>query len=190
MPLTFDSKSHGKIAFGFFNIESDMLLLEHYFLFADEFCRHISVLAAESGDGKYETVWKVNDIESPADIGDLMGAIHGTRHTGFIGDTYLKYPFPEKQEDFKQNPEGYKTQSEFREMVEKYGSEKEIQFVADPDKKEISIGEYVFTIEAFHELIKYVFVGGMPRYRDGKQPGYVINLKKKTEQSNYWLFDK
>ena len=33
MPLTFDSLSHGKVAFGFFNIESDMLLLDHYFFF-------------------------------------------------------------------------------------------------------------------------------------------------------------
>jgi hypothetical protein len=32
MPLAFDTLSHGKIAFGFFNIESDMLLLEQYFL--------------------------------------------------------------------------------------------------------------------------------------------------------------
>jgi len=28
MPLAFESLSHGTIAFGFFNIESDMLLLE------------------------------------------------------------------------------------------------------------------------------------------------------------------
>ena len=28
MPLAFDSISHGSIAFGFFNIESDMLLLD------------------------------------------------------------------------------------------------------------------------------------------------------------------
>ncbi|MBC8441147.1 MAG: hypothetical protein H8D87_15855 [Deltaproteobacteria bacterium] len=37
MPLSFTSKSHGNIAFGFFNIESDMLLLEKYFFFADGF---------------------------------------------------------------------------------------------------------------------------------------------------------
>ena len=30
MPLTFDTISHGAIAFGFFNIESDMLLLEAF----------------------------------------------------------------------------------------------------------------------------------------------------------------
>ena len=31
MPLSFSSTTHGNIAFGFFNIESDMLLLENYF---------------------------------------------------------------------------------------------------------------------------------------------------------------
>ncbi|MGD2186296.1 MAG: hypothetical protein PVI71_09215 [Desulfobacterales bacterium] len=31
MPLAFESLSHGSIAFGFFNIETDMLLLENYF---------------------------------------------------------------------------------------------------------------------------------------------------------------
>ena len=37
MPLEFQSISHGKIAFGFFNIETDMILLGHYFLFARDF---------------------------------------------------------------------------------------------------------------------------------------------------------
>jgi hypothetical protein len=31
MPLAFESLNHGTIAFGFFNIDSDMLLLEKYF---------------------------------------------------------------------------------------------------------------------------------------------------------------
>ena len=69
MPLAFESKSHGRIAFGFFNIESDMLLLEHYFFFADDFCRNISALAAV-GDGNYESEWDIYDIETAADIGD------------------------------------------------------------------------------------------------------------------------
>jgi len=42
MLLAFDSTSHGRIAFGFFNIESDMLLLDHYFSFASDFCSALS----------------------------------------------------------------------------------------------------------------------------------------------------
>jgi hypothetical protein len=34
MPLSFESRSHGPVAFGFFNIESDMLLLERTFFSA------------------------------------------------------------------------------------------------------------------------------------------------------------
>ncbi|MHC4661058.1 MAG: hypothetical protein ACYS8W_05160 [Planctomycetota bacterium] len=174
MPLAFETKSHGTVAFGFFNIESDMLLLEHYFFFADAFCRNISGLAAAVG--KFEAKWKVYDIENPAEIGDLMAAIHGVEFTGFIGDTYVKYPFPEREEHFKQSPEGSRTQAEFREMIEKYAVEGEIRFTADAEKKEVAIGEYVFTIEAFHELINYVCIGGMPRYRDEVKPEYVLKM--------------
>lgn len=45
MPLPFDSLSHGTVAFGFFDIDSDMLLLEECFLFATEFCEYISKTA-------------------------------------------------------------------------------------------------------------------------------------------------
>ncbi len=41
MPLAFKSESHGTIAFGFFNIHSDLLLLDHYFMFATDFCETI-----------------------------------------------------------------------------------------------------------------------------------------------------
>ena len=38
MPLAFESLNRGTIAFGFFNIDTDLLLLQQYFLFADDFC--------------------------------------------------------------------------------------------------------------------------------------------------------
>ncbi|MCA1793126.1 MAG: hypothetical protein LC660_04495 [Desulfobacteraceae bacterium] len=48
MPLSFDSASHGPAAFGFFNIESDMLLLERFFFFCDDFCTWITSLADQA----------------------------------------------------------------------------------------------------------------------------------------------
>ncbi len=51
MPLAFQSLSHGQIAFGFFNIETDMLLLDIHFFFADDFCRAVRELAEVSGGG-------------------------------------------------------------------------------------------------------------------------------------------
>ncbi|MEN8211637.1 MAG: hypothetical protein ABFR31_07950, partial [Thermodesulfobacteriota bacterium] len=99
MPLSFCSDNHGNIAFGFFNIESDMLLLENYFFFADDFCDFICKSASKTL--KEDDVWQeefkfmVYHIADPRDIGDLMGAIHGVRFTGFIGETYKLFPFPE-----------------------------------------------------------------------------------------------
>ena len=97
MPLEFQSKSHGPIAFGFFNIETDMLLLDRYFFFCDRLLRCLV------GNGRFPEARKTGfacegyHIADPADIGDLMGAISGTRHTGFIGALYRKFPFPKKQ---------------------------------------------------------------------------------------------
>ncbi|MCP4627562.1 MAG: hypothetical protein GY850_29210, partial [bacterium] len=54
MPLSFDSLSHGSIAFGFFNIESDMLLCDRYFLFASEFCRYVMDMAEKAGQSDYQ----------------------------------------------------------------------------------------------------------------------------------------
>ncbi|MEJ2023744.1 MAG: hypothetical protein P8Y00_01760, partial [Deltaproteobacteria bacterium] len=61
MPLAFESLSHGTGAFGFFNIASDMLLLEHYFFFAEDFCAWI-VDMAEKEEIRLETRWPVFDI--------------------------------------------------------------------------------------------------------------------------------
>ncbi|MGD9173924.1 MAG: hypothetical protein PVF29_07170 [Desulfobacterales bacterium] len=39
-----------------------------------------------------------------------MGAIHGICHTGFIGEPYRRYPFPQKPEAFKQKTNGFRNQ--------------------------------------------------------------------------------
>jgi hypothetical protein len=68
MPLSFESLSHGTIAFGFFNIESDMLLCDRYFLFADDFCANIVALVENAGDTSYRAAWEVQTIEKAEDI--------------------------------------------------------------------------------------------------------------------------
>ena len=52
---------------------------------------------------------------NPGDVGDLMGAIHGIRLVGFIGDTYKRFPFPAARADFKQNPDGYRNREFFED---------------------------------------------------------------------------
>ena len=111
MPLEFQSISHGKIAFGFFNIETDMILLNQYFLFANDFCDYISDIAEIPLKEIYESSWDIYLIENNVDMGNLMGAIYGIDLRGFIGEVYKLFPFPKKREDFKQKPEGFKTLS-------------------------------------------------------------------------------
>ena len=158
MPLSFKSENHGNIAFGFFNIESDMLLLENYFFFADDFCRLISDAAFSlpdetenrqgSGQKEPEFGLKVYHIADTSDIGDLMGAIHGVRFTGFIGETYKVFPFPGNPLDFKQNPEGYRTKKLIKELIKRFGKETEI-LIKLADDGHVSISSYVFDITVF-----------------------------------------
>ena len=189
MPLAFESVSHGQVAFGFYNIESDMLLLERYFFFADDFCRLLSDMTDGDADSGFDAAWPVYRIAKLKDIGDLQGAIHGTRHIGFIGETYRKYPFPPKPEDFKQNPQGFQTRAEFTEMVQKYSDKVNIHVVADHSTGHVTFGDYVFSRESFLELVRYVWRGGYPRWRNETRPDYVEALRK-LENSHHWLFEE
>ena len=190
MPLAFESLSHGMIAFGFFNIDTDMLLLEKYFLFGSEFCQHISDMAANSDQDQYDSIWAVYEIEDRDQIGDLMGAIHGIRFSGFIGELYRKYPFPAKPEAFKQKPEGYRCQAVVRAMISKYADRIQLPVKAQNSTLEVDIGEYKFSRKTFQELIKYVWRGGYPLWRDGIRPDYVLDMRAKIVSHRRGLFEK
>ena len=188
MPLAFESISHGTIAFGFFNIDSDMLLLDRYFFFATEFSKYISGMAESDKDGACETRWQAYHIADPEDIGDLMGAIHAIRHTGFIGETYRQFPFPVNPDDFKQKPEGHMNRKIVESMIEKYAETCRINVAFDEKVQEISIGAYRFTRAVFHQLLNYVWRGGYPRWQDEIRPDYVMDMKKAVEKSDNSLF--
>lgn len=190
MPLSFESMSHGTIAFGFFNIDSDMLLLEHHFLFGSEFCQHIGEMAENVNEEQFKSNWPVYTIEDREQIGDLMGAIHGIRFTGFIGELYRRYPFPAKPADFKQKPEGYQTQAVVRDIVSAYARQGLLPVEANHRALEVDIGAYKFSRKVFHELITYVWQGGYPLWRDGIRPDYVMDMKTKLESNRRGLFEK
>ena len=190
MPLAFESLNHGTIAFGFFNIDSDMLLLEKHFLFGSEFCEHISEIAENCDADQFESSWSVYTIEDRAQIGDLMGAIHGIRFTGFIGELYRRYPFPKKLEAFKQKPEGYKNRALVEGMISNYADQILLPVCANNTALEVDIGEYKFHRKTFQELITYVWRGGYPRWRDGIRPDYVLDMKDKIARHPRGLFEK
>lgn len=189
MPLAFESMSHGTIAFGFFNIDSDMILLEQYFLFGSEFCQHISDMAENFAEAKYESRWPVYTIEDRSKIGDLMGAIHGIHHSGFIGELYRKFPFPKQTGAFKQKPEGYRNQALVQNIISVYAGRIHIPVTIDKGAWEIDIGEYKFSRNVFLELIKYVWRGGYPRWKDEIRPHCVAEMKARIERHRHRLFE-
>ncbi len=190
MPLAFHSISHATIAFGFFNIDSDMLLLEDYFFFATSFCKYISEIAEPNHGKVLNTLWKVFHIADPQDIGDLTGAINGIRHTGFIGEVYRGFPFPRQPENFKQKPDGFKTRSVMEKIISKYATQIDISFSVDKTGEKVTIDDYQFSRASFQELIKYVWKGGYPRWKDEIRPDYVLAMKKNIEKSKNRLFEK
>src|SRR4030066_1082606 len=132
MPLEFKSISHGKIAFGFFNVETDMIPLNQTFLFAEDFVRHIAK-ATEKSNLIYETLWSVYLIEDQADMGNPMGAIYGIDLEGFIGEVYKLFPFPKHQEDFKQKPEGFKNWMLIEALIQHFAKKISIPFVINQE---------------------------------------------------------
>lgn len=189
MPLAFESLSHGTIAFGFFNIESDMLLCDRYFFFAEDFCRNIEDMADWGGDQVYQANWPVWLIDAADDIGDLMGAIHGVRYTGFIGELYRRYPFPRLPGEFTQNPAGTRTRDSVSRIISRYGHEIEIQVAVNPDRIKAAIGSYHFNRRQFQELLKYVWQGGYPRWKDEIRPDYVIDMSRKIQANPVGIFE-
>jgi hypothetical protein len=188
VPLAFHSLNHGDIAFGFFNIDTDLLLLEHYFFFADDFCELLVNLAEWSAEPSFETAWQIYDIPRRADIGDLMSAIHGFRFTGFIGEIYGRFPFPQKQEDFKQKPEGFQTRSIVKTILEKYAGITTIPVRLETSNSTIAIAEFLFQKNVFRQLIEYVWLGGYPRWKADIRPDYVLMMKERIEKSRNWPF--
>jgi hypothetical protein len=187
MPLAFQSLNRGTVAFGFFNIDTDLLLLQQYFLFADDFCRHLIRMAEDKKQETHEASWEMYTIDEARKIGDLMAAIHGIRYTGFIGEVYKRFPFPKREGEFKQKPEGFQNRAWMTSLLERWAVNKMVPVRVDQENETISIGEYLFTKEVFHQLIQYVWVGGYPRWKDEIRPDYVTKMKGSFEKASGWL---
>jgi len=186
MPLAFESLSHGTVAFGFFNIESDMLLLDRCFFFADDFCDLVVAMAESSQAPAAQLPAYVFD--DPRDIGDLMGAIHGMRYTGFIGAVYRRFPFPEEPSGFRQNPEGWRTRAVMAELIAGRARRAALRIAVSPEPAEVAFGDYRFDRTGFQALLDYVWRGGYPRWRDGVRPACVLEMTAAARASSGILF--
>jgi len=187
MPLLFESLSHGEVPFGFFNIETDMILLDNCFFFASDASDRICELTDLPTGSFPSQTWEGYIIE-PYKIGNLMGAIAGIDLRGFIGEVYSHFPFPHEPDKFKQNPDGFKTRALIDDIVKKYADPSRLEIFIDEGLWTISFNGYRFSRDGFHKLIRYLWVGGYPRWKDDIRPHYIIKMKDKIKHSNYPLF--
>jgi hypothetical protein len=185
MPLAFESRSHGRIAFGFFNIETDLLLLENLFFFADDFCALVEEMAANSPFSGALNGWIIRD---PDKIGDLHGAIGGYHLSGFIGRVYELFPFPTDPAGFKQQPEGDQNRGLVEPLLAEWAEPEAIAVSAPGPDSELALGSFRFSPAQFGRLVEYVWLGGMPRWRDGLRPEYVERLGQALERGGSGLF--
>jgi hypothetical protein len=173
MPLAFDSKSHGKIAFGFFHIESNMLLLGNLFFFANRFTEMVIDLSMRTSQTPFKANVEGYEIFDSRDIGDLSGAISGIRYSGFIGALYSRYPFPIHPEGFKQKANGLFGESEVESIILHYGKKIKIPVAVSEIDNRISLGPFQFDSNGFVRLVLYVWEGGYPKWEKGNRPVYV-----------------
>ncbi len=187
MPLLFKSLSHGDVPFGFFNIETDIILLNNYFFFAGDVSHHIVELTSLRPDEPCVMDWDAYILEENQ-IGNLMGAITGVDLRGFIGEVYGHFPFPYIPEEFKQHPEGYKNRELVENIIRRYAPLTKVKVSVDSTALTIRVGDYVFDKPVFNELIRYLWVGGYPQWRNGVRPDYIMKMKESVEHSFHPLF--
>lgn len=176
MPLAFRSASHGVVAFGFFNIETDLLLLERLFFFADDFCRAATELRVPGPAATPRTTLAGWSIADRRRFGDLHGSIAGHARWGFLGAAYERWPFPARPAAFRQQPEGWRNRDAALELIGRFGEACSIPAAFDPTRRKLELGEYVFEQPEFDRLIAYVDRGGWPRWRDDERPPYVAAM--------------
>jgi len=189
LPLEFHSLSHGRIAFGFFNIDTDLFLLEKYFFFAHFFCNTVEKIASWKDHKVDNFVLPGYVIERFRDIGNLMGAIHGIDLRGFIGAFYQLFPFPQSPEEFKQKLDGKANRAVVEKLINQWGQPVKILVEVEAKSERVKIAELLFSKAAFHELVAYVWKGGMPGWQDNLRPDYVIAMKDAINTSISPIFE-
>ena len=183
VPLEFHSLSHGRIAFGFFNIDTDLLLLEKYFFFAHFFCDMVEKIASCKDHKVDNFVLPGYVIERFWDRGNLMGAIHGIDLRGFIGAVYQLFPFPQSPEEFKQKLDGKANRTVVENLISQWSQPVKILVETEPQSQRVKIAGLLFSKAALHELVAYVWRGGMPGWQNNLRPDYVRKMKDAVNAS-------
>ena len=169
MPLAFESLNHKTVAFGFYNIETDGLLLDRLFFFSTDFCRAVEPLLSATGPA--EAVIPGHRFDDPAAIGDLMGAIGGVSRAGYLGELYSLWPFPARPVEFRQHGRGHQNRQTTEEILSRHGRPQTVTIARTAAPVTWSVGGYLFSAEGFTRLLAYVWRGGYPTWDE--RPAYV-----------------
>jgi hypothetical protein len=179
MPLAFSSLSHGTVAFGFYNVETDGLLLDRFFFFCTDFCRAASQLEELRFQNERCVAVPGFRFEEPERIGDLHGAIEGVRHGGYLGEVYRRWPFPSRPEEFRQRLHGARNRGAVEDLLRRWAPPFEIPIAFSASEERYRIGPYVFSEGQYAALLASVLRGGYPTwegFEEGLCPAYVANL--------------
>jgi hypothetical protein len=87
-----------------------------------------------------------------------------------------------RQVDFKQDPEGHRTRSAMKALIEEFAGDP--QLIPVSISSTVRIGPYEFDAGSFTELVLYLWRGGMPGWRDGIRPPYVIDMIERIRASS------
>ena len=157
--------------------------MDRYFFFCRDFCEWV-IDWAGSGDFSRDEkmVYVIREREM---IGNLGGAIHGYEFTGFIGEVYKRFPFPESLAGFKQKPYGSRNRTEVERIIQSFAMQLRISVVCRPEQLTIDFGDYTFSAEVFREILNYIEGGGMPGWLNGQPPDYVNRMTAQLANTSH-----
>ena len=84
--------------------------------------------------------------------------------------------------------DGWKTRDILLGIISHYAVRRDIEIAVTSAASHIEIGDYRFSRAGFHELLKYVWRGGDPRWENGVRPEYVLNMAEAASKSAGALF--
>ncbi len=188
MPLAFHSVDHGVVAFGFFNIDTDLLLLERTLLWADDFTAAVGALAAGDGGSAGSVALPAHVVPPGRALGHVMGAIHGLDRSGLIGAVYDRFPFPADPAAFHQRPEVAGHRPVVAGLLAQWAEPVDAVLAWDPAARVATVAGVGFDAGWFRDLVAYVWRGGYPRWLDERRPPCVMEMRRAIEASRHPLF--
>jgi hypothetical protein len=170
MPLLFNSLSHGAVSFGFYNIETDGLLLGEHFFFCTDFCSAMIELFEKPLEQDANSTFPGHVFDDPQRIGNLKGAMtNSSRHTSYFGELYRMWPFSEAPGAFRQKLHCFKNRERTLALLESMSTPVELQVTREPYFQQVAIGSYHFSGRELVRLLQYVVRGGYPTWEDHEE---------------------